>query len=124
MSISTIKSRPLANVIQSSKYFLGVDKMLIYSKQHQWVPIIVVLYCSHEIADGFQYYTPFVQARGSTEGESKAHQCKFKLWELRYRFYCSFAVKVETWICRLEVILLHHDPLVGVFFASCYYPID
>jgi len=98
--------------------------MLIYSKQHQWVQIVVVFNCSCEIADGFQYYTPFVRARGSTKGESKAHQCKFKLWELHYRFYCSFAVKVKTSICRLEVILLRHDPSIRVFFASCECPID
>jgi hypothetical protein len=40
---------------------------------------------------------------------------------LRYHFYCSFAVKVETLICRLEVILLCHDPSFRVFFASCDY---
>ena len=98
--------------------------MLVYSIQRQWVPIVVVFYCSREVADGFRYYTPFVWAGGSTEGESKAHQSKFKLWELRYRFCCSFAVKVETLICRLEIILLRHDPPVGVFFASCACPID
>ena len=98
--------------------------MLIYSIQHQWVPIVVVFYSSCEVADGFRYYTPFVWAGGSTEGVAKAHQSKLKLWELRYHFCCSFAVKVETSICRLEIILLHHDPPVGVFFASCDCPID
>ena len=44
----------------------GGGKMLIYSKQCQWVPIVVVFYCICEIADGFRYDTPFVQARGST----------------------------------------------------------
>ena len=101
--------------------YFGGHTMLIYSKQRQWVQIDVVFYCSREIADGFRYCTPFVRAGGSTKGELTAHQCKFKLWELRYRFYCSFAVKVETLICRLEVILLCHDPSFRVFFASCDY---
>ena len=57
--------------------------MLIYSIQRQWVPIVIVFYCSREVADGFQYYTPFVWAGGSTKGESKAHQSKLKLRELR-----------------------------------------
>ncbi len=92
--------------------------MLIYSIQRQWVPIDVVFFCSREVAYGFRYDTPFVRAGGSTEGESKAHQCKLKLWELHYRFCCSFAVKVETSICRLEVIIFRHDSSVGVFFAS------
>ena len=92
--------------------------MLIYSIQYHWVPIVIVFYCSREVADGIQYYTPFVWAGGSTEGESKAHQNKLKLWELCYRFCCSFAVKVEMSICQLEIILLHHDPPVGVFFAG------
>ena len=95
--------------------------MLIYSIQRQWVPIVVVFYCycSREVTDGFRYDTPFVRARGSIEGELKAHQCKLKLWELH-----SFAVKVETSICRLEVICFCHDPSVGVFCASCDCPID
>ena len=98
--------------------------MLVYSIKRQWVPIFVVFYCSREVADGFGYNTPFEWAGGSTEGESKAHQSKPKLWELRYRSRCSSAVKVETSICRLEIILLRHDPPVGVFFASCDCPID
>ena len=98
--------------------------MLIYSMQRQWVPIAVVFYCSREVADGFQYDTPFVRVGGSTNGESKTHQCKLKLWELRYHFYCSFDVKVETPICRLEVIFFCHDPSVGVFFATCDCQID
>ena len=98
--------------------------MLVYSIQRQWVPIVIVFYCCREFADGFRYHTPFVWAGGSTEGESKAHRSKPKLWELRYRFCCSFAVKVEMSICRLEIILLHHDPTVRVFYASCDCPID
>ena len=59
--------------------------MLVYSIKRQWVPIFVVFYCSREVADGFGYNTPFEWAGGSTEGESKTHQSKPKLWELRYR---------------------------------------
>ena len=47
--------------------------MLIYSIQRQWVPIVVVFYCSHEVADSFRYDTPFIRAGGSTKGESKVH---------------------------------------------------
>ena len=92
--------------------------MLINSEKRRRVPIVVVLDCGREIADRFRYYTSFIRTGGSTEGESKAHQSKPKLWELRYRSRCSFAVKVETSICRLEIILLRHDPPVGVFFAG------
>jgi hypothetical protein len=53
MSILTIRSRPFANGIKSSKNFLGGDKMLINSEQHRRVPIVVVLDCGHEIADRF-----------------------------------------------------------------------
>ena len=92
--------------------------------RRQWVPIVIAFYCSREVTDSFRYDTPFVRAGGSTEGESKAHQCKLKLWELHYRFCCSFAGKVETLICQLEVIFFCHDPSVGVLLASCDCPID
>jgi len=76
ISISTISLWPSANGIESSKYLGEGGKMLIYSIQRQWVPNVIVFYCSREVADGFRYDTPYIRAGGSTEGESKAHQCK------------------------------------------------